>query len=398
MKKGKLFAKILYFVFTFIIGILLALFLPYIYMYYGESVNVIQDALDEGRYSDAMALVGGYYDGNYVYQTDFEQGGGIVVFATASLLPSEQDEEGKVVEDARLHKAYSGFLYGTKSYYVTEGFENNGSKLFVTDLSDTEREVELLDSDRNEDGVKDCVATYYKMNFLYFDFGEEEFDGLKKLSFVDKDGNRVLEAELNLSFEEQFFADVNDFVEEYNRDYRSEELIRLDEEFRAKDENYKMSSAGVAKSGADKKSAVIVVVYFIAIYVIYDFILGGHWILKGIKFVLTKVFKVKFKTKERQKENFGNDYYCKVTLQADISELEDFNESVQVRYSDEKEEATFILLKSGNYTATVSVKAGDYGNLWVDINEKYLTQNLPDILEVEGYHKQITFKIIKRED
>lgn len=398
MKKGKLFAKILYFVFTFIIGILLALFLPYIYMYYGESVNVLQSALDEGRYADAMALVGGYYDENYVYQTDFEQGGGIVVFAAASLLPSEQDEEGNVVEDARLHKAYSGFLYGTKSYYVTEGFENNSSKLFVTDSSDIERKVELLDSDINEDGVKDSVATYYKMNFLYFDFGAEEFDGLKKLSFADKDGNRVLEVELNLSFGERFFADVNDFVEEYNRDYRSEELPRLDEEFRAKGESYKMSSAGVAKSGADKKSAVIVVVYFIVIYVIYDFILGGHWILKGIKFVLSKVFKVQFKTKELPKENFGNDYYCKVTLQADVSELENFNESVQVRYSDEKEEATFILLKSGNYTATVSVKAGDYGNLWVDINEKYLTQNLPDILEVEGYHKQITFKIIKRED
>jgi len=398
MKKGKLFAKILYFVFTFIIGILLALFLPYIFMYYGESVNVIQDALNEGRYSDAMALVGGYYDSVPVYQADFERGGGIVIFAAASLIPSEQDEEGNVVEDAKLHKAYSGFLYGTKSYYVTEELGENETKLFVTDSEGKEQTVELLDSDLNEDGVKDCVATYSKLNFLYFDFGQETYGGLKKLSFADKNGDVIIEVDLNLDFGETFFADVSAFVEEYNRDYKSEALPALDEEFRGKNENYAISSAGVAKSGADKKAAAIVVAYFVFIYLVYDFILGSHIIIKFFKWLLVKVFKVKFKTKETPKEAFGNDYYCKFTLIADVSELEGFDESVQVRYSDEKEDVTFILLKQDNYTATVSVKAGSYGNLWVDMNEKYLTQNLPDILEVEGYHKQLTFKIIKRED
>ena len=40
MRNGKLFAKIVYYIFTFTIGILLALFLPYIFgSDYGEILN-----------------------------------------------------------------------------------------------------------------------------------------------------------------------------------------------------------------------------------------------------------------------------------------------------------------------------------------------------------------------
>ena len=54
-------------------------------------------------------------------------------------------------------------------------------------------------------------------------------------------------------------------------------------------------------------------------------------------------------------------------------------------------------MKDKNYTDTQQVKAGDYVNLWVDVDKNYTAQGLPDTLEVEGYQKQITFKL-KREE
>lgn len=115
--------------------------------------------------------------------------------------------------------------------------------------------------------------------------------------------------------------------------------------------------------------------------------------------MFVKVFKIKPKQKKvKNEETFGHDYFCKLTMTCDVSEVEEFDTSVQVKYSNESGEAQFTLLKSGNYTETKQVKAGDYVNLRVDIDQNYITQGLPETLEVEGYQKQITFKILKRED
>lgn len=399
MKKGKLFATIVYFLFTILIGILLVIFLPFALMYFGESVNTIQKSLDAGEYDKAISLVGGYYDKVPVYQETFDNGGGIVLFTAASLLPGEIDEDGNTLDDAKLHLAYSGFLYNTKSYYNTVSNEDNKSILVVTSLDDVDHKIDLLDSDVNEDGINDCIATYKQKSFIYIDIGVEVVGSIKSLAFYDKDGNKTIQVNADLSYSESFFDDVSAFVEEYNLDYKSDKLESLDEEFRAKSANYLKSSNGIAKSSADKKAAIVVLIYFIIIYIIADFILGTHFIIKFFRWLLVKVFKVKFKTKAPKKQEvFGHDYFCKFTLQADVDDFDIFEESIQVRYSNETDEVTFILLKSRNYTATESVKAGNYVNLWVDINDKYLTKNLPDILEVEGYHKQLTFKILKRED
>ena len=80
MKKGSLFAKIVYYLFTFSLGIMLAIFLPFIYMYDGEALNIIQDALEIENYTQAMSKVGGYYNTETVLNEKFTSGGGIVLF------------------------------------------------------------------------------------------------------------------------------------------------------------------------------------------------------------------------------------------------------------------------------------------------------------------------------
>lgn len=47
MKKGLVIANIIYYLFTFTIGVLLAVFLPYFLMLYGESVSIIEKSLSE---------------------------------------------------------------------------------------------------------------------------------------------------------------------------------------------------------------------------------------------------------------------------------------------------------------------------------------------------------------
>lgn len=398
MKKGLVVANIIYYLFTFTLGVLLAVFLPYFMMLYGESVSIIEKSLDEKNYAQAMSIVGGYYDDEYVLQQDFPSGGGIVLFKAATLVPGA-DEEGNSVQDMQMHKAYAGFIYGVKDTYRINKTSNNLSIVNITDVSGKVHRVQILDTDSDENETKDTNATYEKAGFFYVDFDQDTLGSIAKIELVDCDGNIYATVQTNLDFGEQFFADVTEFIAEYNADFKSEKLSGLNDEFLAKNSHYKISSDGVVKSSADKKSAIIVVVYFIGIYLIGDSLIGKRYVIKFFKWLFVKVFKVKPKQKKRKanEEAFGHDYFCKLTLTCDVSQVEDFDGSIQVRYSNESGEVQFTLLKSKNYTDTQHVKAGEYVNLWVDVDKNYIAQDLPEALEAEGYQKQITFKL-KREE
>lgn len=398
MKHGKLFAKIVYYLFTLTIGVLLALFLPYILMTDGEYLKIMESSLEKGNYSDAMALVGGYFESPQVFKKDFEGGGGIVIFNAVTLVYSDSEDQK---DEAKIHKSYAGFVYNAKGYNVTANADNQ-TRLEVTDASEEVHAVTLLDGDSDGNGNVDTITTLYTNGFFFFDLGQDEFPSLRKLTFYDKKGNVYQEVELELNYDQQFFTDVNDFVEEYNRDFKSDRLTELNNEFLAKSDKYKMSSLGVAQSKADTKAAIIVVAYFVTVYVIADFLLGRRFILRFFKWFLFKVCKIKPKQKKppQRKEVFGNDYFCQVTFELDVSEVENFSESVQIRYTDEKgAEISFILLKQENYQTTQRIKAGTYVNMWIDLNkDKYGTQDLPDALYVEGYRKTFKIKILKREE
>lgn len=400
MKKGRIVANVIYYLFTFTIGVLLAIFLPFFMMLYGESYAIIEKSLSSGEYSKAISIVGGYYNDEPVFQADFPEGGGIVLFSSASLYQGK-DENGNAVDDMYMHKAYNGFVYGLKGKLnvTKDANDYNKAVINVTDLDGVVHMFDILDTDTNNDAKKDTNNSCVNYGFMYIDLDQDKFLSIAKIELVDCDGNVYTSVETHLDYSEQFFADVNDFMVEYNANFNSENLSGLHDAFIAKSEHYKQSSVGVVKSSADKKSAIIVVVYFVVVYLIGDSLIGGRYVIRFFKWILVKVFKVKFKTKKtKNKEAFGHDYFCKFTLIADVSAVEDFETSVQVKYSNEKGEAQFTLMKGRNYADTQQIKAGEYVNLWIDLDHRYIAQDLPDTLEVEGYQKQITFKILKRED
>ncbi|MDE7296320.1 MAG: hypothetical protein K2N84_03550, partial [Clostridia bacterium] len=286
--------------------------------------------------------------------------------------------------------------------YSVTAEPGNQTKLLVEDGSGKVHTVELLDGDSNGDSKIDTITTFYTNGFFYFDLDEETYSSLRKLTFYDKEGQVYQEVSLDLNYDQQFFADVDDFVQEYNRDYKSDKLSELNDAFLSKAENYKISTLGVAQSKADTKAAIIVVVYFVTIYVIGDLLLGQRYIIRFFKWFLFKVCKVKPKQKQapQHKEVFGSDYFSQVTFELDISEAEGFSESVQIRYTNEKgEEISFLLLKQENYQTTQRIKAGTYVNMWIDLNKtEYATRDLPETLVVEGYRKTFQIKIVRRED
>lgn len=400
MKHGKLFGKIIYYVFTFTIGILLAVFLPYIYMSDGENLNIMKKALESGNYAGAMILVGGHFDDRPVFHQSFESGGGIVLFSATTLVYTDGTDEEEV-DESKVHKSYAGFVYGVKDSYLLTAETRNKSKLLIEDGDGKEHTVEILDGDINGDKINDTVTTYYTHGFFFLDLDADRFSSLRKLTFIDRDGKTFQQISLNLNFEEQFFTDVTEFADEYNRDYKSEKLPELNAAFLQKCENYRISSLGVAQSRADTKATIVVVVYFVSVYVIADFWLGRRYILRFFKWFLFKVCKIKTKKKEpKRQEVFGSDYFCQVTFELDVSEIENFAESVQIRYTSEKgEEVSFILLKRDKYKSTQRIKAGVYVNMWIDIDRaEYVAQDLPENLEVEGYRKTFKIKILRREE
>lgn len=87
--------------------------------------------------------------------------------------------------------------------------------------------------------------------------------------------------------------------------------------------------------------------YFIGIYLIGDSLIGKRYVIRFFKWVFVKVFKIKPKQKKvKNEETFGHDYFCKLTMTCDVSEVEEFDTSVQVKYSNESGEAQFTLLKA----------------------------------------------------
>ncbi len=399
MKKGKLFAQIIYYVFMFFIGILLAIFLPYI-LTLDEALDIVNDSLMSGNYADAMQLSANYFDAESVFQTDFGQGGGIVLFSSATLTFDERDEDA-TLSDTKLHKSYSGFVYGTKDSYDILTTETNLAKLIVYDNDGVPRIVSILDYDADGDGSPDGCSTHMQYGLFFVEFAQETYDSIKELVLVDKSGNEFVRLEIGKSFSEPFFDDIDAFLTEYNSKPDSEKLDELRTEFFEKSSNYKSQTMRVANSRADKRATVIVVIYFVIVYIIGDLLVGGRYIIKFFRWLLVKVFKIKFKQKEpNRSELFGNDYFSKVTFVLDISALENFEQSVQIRYNNEKgEEASFVLMKEQNYSDTQRIKAGTYVNMWIDVDKNvYATQNLPEKLVVQGYQMAIKVKLIKREE
>lgn len=390
----KIFPKIIYYLFAFSIGVLLAFTLPYILTLYCAPID-IETYLAEGSYSKAAKLTSGYFFQQASYVETFDDGSGVVLFPAATLTDEKED---------KIHKCYSGFIFGVKDTYKVVGENDNKTMLMVTDKDGSVHNVDLLDYKIDEEGKRETqgfVGTLTSNGFVYLDIGQELVGSLSTLTFIDKDGAVFKKIELpkTLDYSEEFFNDVTPFVEEYNKDYKSDKLVDLHKEFVEKDENYVICSYDETQKRADTKATLIIVAYFIVIYIIGDFLVGRHYILRFCKWLHYKTPWGKAQALKRpKKESFGHDYFSQVTVSLDLSELPDFNESVQVRYTNTDVGICFVLMKDNNYTAVERVKAGTYVNAWMDINKDYAPVDMPENLIVEGYKMDVKIKIIKRKE
>ncbi len=431
MKKSRIFATVIYFIFTFGIGVLFAVTLPGYFATFTVPAEVIAEALAGKDFLTGIVLtepVGFYREP--VLEAQFG-GGGVVLYETVAEVydrnaAKEDAEPSGGLTHGMLYKAYTGYVYGVSGSYDVFSEGPNGTSLRVTDSNGTEKKLPLLDYDANGDGTNDGISTFTQNGFIILEIRESDVSSVMRLGFTDKTGATVFTAETarTLDFTGTFFDRFGDiggynelvaagsregvsaeesaaYAKERN-DYVEAVIRSLEEDpvcaVTSRSEEYKAASALVNKR-ANGKAIPFVIVYFIAIYIIADFLLGTHYIIKFFRWFLFKVCKIPHKEKKApaKEEVFGHDYYCTVTLRLDLSEAPDFNGSAEIKYTNGGEEFVFSLLKEEGYTATQRLKAGVYVNPFIDIDRTYAPVDLPDNLEVEGYQMEKTVKIVRRE-
>ena len=123
--------KILYYGFTFTLGILIAFVLPginYEILTY-ESFNKY---VETKEFKYALDLLGGIYNEEMLYQVDLSNGSTILFFETVSMY-DEKNDEGNI-EKSTFNESYSCFILNvTASDFVGK---NNKSKILINDKYD----------------------------------------------------------------------------------------------------------------------------------------------------------------------------------------------------------------------------------------------------------------------
>ena len=397
MSKGaKIFVNILYYILTFSIGVLIAITIPAA-MIYSYSMKDIQQALTDKEYDKAMQSLGGYYDKSYNYLSPNKD---LVLFNAITLIYNSGEEGDDLVDGSKVHKSYCGYYFNIPSEYKTAGEDDNQTRLMITDKEGKEVKYNLIDYDYDQDGTFDSISTLVNYHFIFFEIPIENSSSIKKLDFYDNQGLVFYSIEFDqaLEFSEQFFIDVDDFVEEYNRDYTSAKLLELDEEFLGKSESYAKSSNGDAVKKVNRRVSLYVVLYFVLIYLIGDSLIGGRFVYKGIKWLIRKLFKKKVKentkVSKKQAECIG-DIYSNLTIELDVED--DFLEPVTITYSNESEDIEFNLVKEDGYKQSKRVKAGTYVNMKVLMSNDYEVINPEQVLDVKRFNEKVNVKIRRRE-
>ncbi len=408
MKRGRLFAKIIYYAFTFLFGIVLAIGLPSYYATFDVPTRYIGECMQQGRFLEAMAITAPCFDTDACIFHDGDDFAVRIYEGVVNLDKKANEEDDQSPTVTLLYKSFIGYVYAPAYETFSQG--DNRTAVQVTQVDGIVRTIPLPDYDSDGNGTFDGISTVTQNGYIVLDLNTDKVSSIDRMALIDCNGAVYWESEpdLGLRFDDEFFSCFAE-IDEYNNLVRAyptqtdktsveSSMKTLFDTFRsrvlahegyyfANDSELYVSVQREVRKAADKKAVPIIIVYFVGIYIVGDFLLGNFYIVKFFRWFLFKVCKIPHKEKKgpKKEEVFGHDYYSMVTVSLDVSQVPEFNGSVEIRYTNTDSEARFILLKADNYTATQRIKAGVYVNPYIDINRAYAPIDLPDNLEVEGY-------------
>lgn len=403
-KKLKIFITIIYYIFTIGIGILIALVSPGLIMT-RELPKHLEEYLNNGEYARSVNLLAGYDDKEIAYQETFQDGSGIVLFRTLSIVQNVGEDK---TQDDNVYNSYSGFIYNLGGNYKAFSVVNNHTALVVNydeltykhgkgsgDGLVSNTEINLLNHDTDGDGMYDTVVTLLNFNYVYFEITEKRVSSIENITFLDNEGEVYITVNKHLDFTNEFHTSLNEFVALYNNDSKDSKLVDLEKAFLAKNANYEKCSYQEETKLAQSSGAIVVLVYFIIIYILGDVLLWPRFIPAVCYWVYKKIRRKMGKEESDMAEQvsvYGSDYYTQLTVNLKVPE--DCGINITVHYHNETDEINMIFNKENNYSVTQRTHAGVYVNAWLEA-PGYESENLPSSLAVRGYKMNVDVSLRK---
>ena len=403
-KKLKIFITIIYYIFTIGIGILIAIVSPGVIMT-RELPKHLEEYLNNGEYARSVNLLAGYDDKEIAYQETFQDGSGIVLFRTLSIVQNVGEDK---TQDDNVYNSYSGFIYNLGGNYKAFSVVNNHTALVVNydeltykhgkgsgDGLVSNTEINLLNHDTDGDGMYDTVVTLLNFNYVYFEITEKRVSSIENITFLDNEGEVYITVNKHLDFTNEFHTSLNEFVALYNNDSKDSKLVDLEKAFLAKNANYEKCSYQEETKLAQSSGAIVVLVYFIIIYILGDVLLWPRFIPAVCYWAYKKIRRKMGKEESDMAEQvsvYGSDYYTQLTVNLKVPE--DCGINITVHYHNETDEINMIFNKENNYSVTQRTHAGVYVNAWLEA-PGYESENLPSSLAVRGYKMNVDVSLRK---
>ncbi len=367
--------------------------------FYNQLAVTMEVSLNTGDYDKAMSLIGGYYDDRQVLEKKFEDGSGVVIYSAAIEALNEKD---KVYE---MKPSYAGFLFNTQKKYNVKAPDGNKTRLVVEDkLGNKQVTIELLNYDSDGDEKYDTVTTLENYSYVYFEIPRGIIDNISEIIFIDREDKLYRSvSDLSLSYSEPFFSDVDKFVKAYNSNTPKDELETIGKEFEAINEAYKMNNPKPIYNKAVMDATIFVLLYFVWIYILGDFLVGRRFIWHGMVWCYKKI---KLKVDQHKAKKAGEkpepEYDPNKAVVATVNTLlrfelnvpKDYNGNVTINYHSENREINLLFTKDNGYKQSMAVPSGTYVNAWLEC-AGYETINLPKTLEVKGYKMTVNVTLKK---
>ena len=419
-KFAKTLIKIVYYVLAIAFGVILVLTLPYILLN-SQLTKEMNDNLENGEFVDAMHLIGCYYDSEIAYQyEDAEKDIQLVLFRATPFVDTTYTQkdgagnETEVVSQETLALGYFGFLCNVSEKYNVSSSDDptdyeNKTKLVVNETAN----IFLLDYDDSQDGKADSIITLLTGSYITFAISMDVVDEVNKLEFIDKEGKVFLSVDTSnssygkLDFSDNFFNKFKDFIPRYNELAKNKLFNTLtDEEFEKEQvelekiageiinssPGYRVGSYTGSISGAQTKSYVISIFYFLGIFILGDLLVGRRMTITIIRTVFRPIIKAFSKKKREEDSNESYDYFSQVVVTLKVPTEFDLKPKL-ILIRNEKEEV-FEFTKDTEYISKRRIHAGIYDQIKFECDE-YKVLNLPEQLEVKGFKVELNLELEK---